>query len=225
MRDKILPLLSMVFFFIGIVYSILSPYLAPTINSNLHQYIFIAGAIGLLSLGTILKMIMNLSKERQLGVNSEGVSTEKRGMKDILFLIGRVILYFIVIALSVIMVVYSTKYYKSALHNVGDHNYLNYLNNWIYIFLTLIYVILGLKFWKKVLRSKMLMKIGAGEDGKGGFDLTSINWSNHLRVCIIWTLFMVILFSFELTKFSDDNNSEFVNDIFEDIDNVSGQDL
>tara|TARA_Y100000816_G_scaffold60409_1_gene39817 strand:- start:1968 stop:2591 length:624 start_codon:yes stop_codon:yes gene_type:complete len=206
MNDKILPLLSMAFFFLCIIYSILSPYLAPTVNSNLHSYILISIAIILITLGMVLKMMMDFSKQRTLGLDSSGMpTTKKKSILNYVYLFGRLLMYIIIIAMAGVMIFYSSKYYNDVLHNVSDHSYLNYLNYWIYVFFILIYIVLNLKFFKKFLRTNVLS--GAPDS----MNVASINWTSHLRIGTIWTMFMIILYSLELNKFSDDNAYDMVN--------------
>ena len=206
MNDKILPLLSMAFFFLCIIYSILSPYLAPTINSNLHSYILISIAIILITLGMVLKMMMNFSKQRTLGFDSNGLpTTSKKSILDYVYLFGRLLMYILIIGMSGVMIFYSSKYYNDVLHNISDHSYLNYLNYWIYVFLVLIYIVLNLKFFKTFLKSNVL------NGTSSSLNLANVNWTSHLRIGTIWTMFMIILYSFELNKFSDDNSYDMVN--------------
>ena len=206
MNDKILPLLSMAFFFLCIIYSILSPYLAPTINSNLHSYILISIAIILITLGMVLKMMMNFSKQRTLGFDSNGLpTTSKKSILDYVYLFGRLLMYILIIGMSGVMIFYSSKYYNDVLHNISDHSYLNYLNYWIYVFLVLIYIVLNLKFFKTFLKSNVL------NGASSSLNLANVNWTSHLRIGTIWTMFMIILYSFELNKFSDDNSYDMVN--------------
>ena len=206
MNDKILPLLSMAFFFLCIIYSILSPYLAPTINSNLHSYILISIAIILITLGMVLKMMMNFSKQRTLGFDSNGLpTTNKKSILDYVYLFGRLLMYILIIGMSGVMIFYSSKYYNDVLHNISDHSYLNYLNYWIYVFFVLIYIVLNLKFFKTFLKSNVL------NGTSSSLNLANVNWTSHLRIGTIWTMFMIILYSFELNKFSDDNSYDMVN--------------
>tara|TARA_X000000950_G_C13683930_1_gene565139 strand:- start:69 stop:692 length:624 start_codon:yes stop_codon:yes gene_type:complete len=206
MNDKILPLLSMAFFFLCIIYSILSPYLAPTINSNLHSYILISIAIILITLGMVLKMMMNFSKQRTLGFDSNGLpTTSKKSILDYVYLFGRLLMYILIIGMSGVMIFYSSKYYNDVLHNISDHSYLNYLNYWIYVFLVLIYIVLNLKFFKTFLKSNVM------NGASSSLNLANVNWTSHLRIGTIWTMFMIILYSFELNKFSDDNSYDMVN--------------
>ena len=192
MNDKILPILSVAFFCLCLVYSIMSTYLAPSVNTNLHSYILISIAIILMSIGMILKIIMNFSSQ-----NKDAGLSLKNNYKKYLYLFGRIILYILIIGLGITMMIYSSKYYKSALHNIEEHYNLNYLNYWIYIFFVVMYLIMGVKYLKKYLKSNT---------ETNPMNILSINWTSHLQITSIWTLFMVILYNLELNKFSDDNS-------------------
>jgi hypothetical protein len=190
MDDKLFPLISIMFFFAFILYYTISPYLANRINTNLHLYIILSAALLLISMSTAMKTVADFFSNK--------MSTIKT-LNDYVFLAGGLSIYILLLVLCGFMIYYWVNDYSNALHNVVEHDYLNYLNNWIFRFLGLSYIVLCLKFWNNTIKAGLLKTKLVNPN------ITNVNWNGLTRITAIWTMFMVILFNFELKKFSDDN--------------------
>ena len=149
-----------------------------------------SAALLLISMSTAMKTVAEFFSDK--------MSTIKT-LKDYVFLAGGLSIYILLLVLCGFMIYYWVNDYSNVLHNVVEHDYLNYLNNWIFRFLGLSYIVLCLKFWNNTIKAGLL------KTNLVNPNITNINWNGLTRITTIWTMFMVILFNFELKKFSDDN--------------------